>query len=123
MSQHRTHAIRIFVAALLFAVVGPAPAAAAATVNTVVQWNEYATTSLIAAAPTGAGQTPPVATPHLAMVHGAVYDAVNAIDGESRPYLAAPPAQPWYSKDAAAATAAYRVLIDPSLRVPEARKL
>ena len=37
---------------------------------------------------------------------------VNAIAGTNEPYLAAPPAEPWYSQDAAAATAAYRVLID-----------
>jgi PAP2 superfamily len=47
---------------------------------------------------------------HLAMVHGAAYDAVNAIDGRHEPYLAAPRARRWYSKEAAAATASYRVL-------------
>jgi hypothetical protein len=47
-----------------------------------------------------------------AMVSGAVYDAVNAIDGSPRePYLVAPPAQPSYSKDAAVAAAAHRVLL------------
>jgi len=56
------------------------------------------------------------------MVHGAVYDAVNAIDGGYEPYLVSPPAMRSYSKDAAAATAAYRVLVDPSLKVSEARK-
>jgi PAP2 superfamily len=44
-------------------------------------------------------------------VHGAVYDAVNAIDRRYEPYLGAPRARRWYSKDAAAATAAYRVLV------------
>ena len=47
---------------------------------------------------------------HLAMVHGAVYDAVNAIDGGYTPYLASPSATPFDSQDAAAASAAYRVL-------------
>jgi hypothetical protein len=37
---------------------------------------------------------------------------VNAIDGRYEPYLAAPHALRWYSQDAAAATAAYRVLVD-----------
>jgi hypothetical protein len=45
------------------------------------------------------------------MVQGAVYDAVNAIDGGYRPYLGAPPATSTYSKDAAAAKAAHDVLL------------
>ena len=120
MTGHRL-LIRALIAVLLSAIIAPAPVATAATVDTVVQWNEYATVSLISAAPAGAGQTPPVSTPHLAMVHGAVYDAVNAIDGGYQPYLGSPDAESWYSKDAAAATAAYKVLIDPSLRVPATR--
>ena len=48
---------------------------------------------------------------HLAMVHGAVYDAVNAIDGGHEPYLVMPRAKATYSKNAAAATAAYQVLL------------
>ncbi|MGH9191670.1 MAG: vanadium-dependent haloperoxidase [Acidimicrobiales bacterium] len=47
----------------------------------------------------------------MAMVQGAVDDAVNAIDGGFEPYLVAPPAKRWYSTDAAAATAAYGVLV------------
>jgi hypothetical protein len=39
-----------------------------------------------------------------------VYDAVEAIDGRYRPYLATPPARRTDSQDAAAATAAFRVL-------------
>ena len=38
----------------------------------------------------GAGQTPPVSLLHLAMVHGAIYDAVNAIDGGYQPLPARP---------------------------------
>ena len=74
--------------------------------DAVLEWNEHATDALIGIA----RQTPPVSVLHLAMVHGAVYDAVNAIDGGYQPYLISPPAEPWYSEDAAAATAAYRVL-------------
>jgi hypothetical protein len=47
---------------------------------------------------------------HFAMVQGAVYDAVNAIDRGHRPYLVQPDANPTDSKEAAAATAAFRVL-------------
>ena len=46
------------------------------------------------------------------MVHGAVYDAVNAIDGGHEGYLlSSRVATPSDSMDAAAATAAYRVLV------------
>jgi hypothetical protein len=46
------------------------------------------------------------------MVSGAVYDAVNAIDGAPfEPYLVAPSARRSYSKDAAVATAAHDVLV------------
>jgi hypothetical protein len=118
----RLPAVAVLVAALLFAVTAPAPAAAT-TVDTVVEWNGYATTSLIDRASPASNGAPPVSGLHLAMVHGAVYDAVNAIDGGYEPYLVSPPALRSYSKEAAAATAAYRVLVDPSLKVSEAQKL
>ena len=48
----------------------------------------------------------------MAMVQGAVYDAVNSIDGGHQPYLPGlPPASPTASLDAAAATAAHHVLV------------
>ena len=93
-------------AAALISLVVSAPARA----DTVTDWNTTAFTALTAAPPAGAGQAPTVSTIHMAMVHGAVYDAVNAIDRRYRPYLTSPKAKEWYSKDAAAATAAYRVL-------------
>jgi hypothetical protein len=47
------------------------------------------------------------------MVHGAMYDAVNAIDGGHEGYLLSTRvATPFDSKDAAAATAAYSVLLN-----------
>ena len=78
-------------------------------------WNLHASDALINA-PTagtpGAGQAPPVAQLHLAMVQGAVYDAVNAIVGGYQPYLPdLPPASPSASQDAAVATAAHHVLV------------
>jgi hypothetical protein len=83
--------------------------------DAVRDWNLHAVNALINApgAPIpGAGQTPPVSELHLAMVQGAVYDAVNAIDGGHRPYLAGlPPASPSASQEAAVATAAHRVLV------------
>jgi PAP2 superfamily len=88
----------------------PATASAApptGSAETVREWNAIATSSIVSTA----GQPPHAAALSLAMVQGAVYDAVNAIDGGRQPYLVAPPADPGDSEDAAAATAAYRVLV------------
>jgi hypothetical protein len=82
-------------------------ASASARADTVTDWNVNAVNSLVGTA----GQSPTVSTVHLAMVHGAVYDAVNSIDERYEPYLVEVRARDWYSKDAAAATAAYRVLL------------
>ena len=83
-------------------------APAVARADAVTEWNQNASTALFVAA----GQPPQVSVTHLAMVHGAVYDAVNAIDGGHEGYLLTPRlAQPSDSKEAAAATAAYRVLL------------
>jgi PAP2 superfamily len=81
-------------------------AAAPARADSVSDWNAHATDALI----TNARQSPTVSTIHLAMVHGAVYDAVNSIDGRYEPYLVKVRAKRSYSQDAAAVTAAYRVL-------------
>jgi PAP2 superfamily len=72
----------------------------------------------MAAPPQGAGQPAHAAPLSLAMVQGAVYDAVNAIDGGHQPYLVAPPADPGASKEAAAATAAFCLLAGPSVADP-----
>src|SRR6266545_2802991 len=72
--------------------------------NAAIEWNAIATTA-------AAGQPPHVVPLSLAMVQGAVYDAVNAIDGGHQPYLVSPPANPSDSKVAAVATAAFRVLV------------
>ena len=82
-------------------------ASASARADAVTDWNANAVNALV----TTAGQSPTVSTVHLAMVHGAVYDAVNSIDERYEPYLVEVRARDWYSKDAAAATAAYRVLL------------
>jgi len=79
-------------------------APAAARADAVIDWNQHAIDALVAPPP-GAAQAPPVSALHMAMVHGAVYDAVNAIDRGHQPYLGAPHARWWHSKDAAAATA------------------
>src|ERR1044071_2469341 len=75
--------------------------------DAVTDWNAIASTAIV----TNAGQPPPVSALSFAMVHGAVYDAVNAIDREYQPYLVQPNANSSDSKEAAAATASFRVLV------------
>jgi hypothetical protein len=113
-----------FVLAALCALAASIPAAtvsAAESPQTVLDWDQYAVAALVTpttATPPGAGQTPPVASLHLAMVQIAVYDAVNAIARTHEPYLRNLPKPPRRaSKAAAAATAAHHVLVGlvPSL--------
>ncbi len=54
--------------------------------------------------------SPPVASRALAMLHGAVYDAVESIDQRNGTYLSVPAAPPTASREAAIAEAATRVL-------------
>ena len=78
-----------------------------ARADTVTQWNQNAATAIYVTA----AQPPNVSVLHMAMVQGAVYDAVNAIDGGHDGYLlTSRVATPTDSKDAAAATAAYKML-------------
>jgi PAP2 superfamily len=85
-----------------------AGAATTESADVVVEWNNNAQTAII----TTAGQGPTVAYLHLAMVQGAVYDAVNAIKGGYEPYLGAPAtADRDDSAPAAVATAAHDVLV------------
>ena len=87
-------------------------------------WNQVAAAALQSpgtAMPPGAGQGA-VSTAHLAMVHAAVYDAVNAIDDcRYEPYVSSPPAKHRYSQDAAVAAAARHVLVNGALGIPAAR--
>jgi PAP2 superfamily len=78
-----------------------------ARANAVTDWNLIASNAIVVTA----GQPPPASALSFAMVHGAVYDAVNAIDRGYQPYLVQPPSNPTDSKEAAAATAAFRVLV------------
>jgi hypothetical protein len=80
------------------------------TENAAVEWNRIASTAIMAAPPAGDGQPPHASVLTLAMVQGAVYDAVNAIDGGYQPYLVSPDADSGDSKEAAVAAAAFRVL-------------
>jgi hypothetical protein len=113
---HPVRIARLAATALLAVAVGGLSASARgeSAGNMAIDWNAIASTAIMAAPPQGAGQPPHAAPLSLAMVQGAVYDAVNAIDGGHRPYLVAPPANPGASKDAAAATAAFCVLVGSS---------
>jgi hypothetical protein len=97
--------VRIRWAAAAALVVLAAPAGARA--DAVTDWNAVASSAIV----TTAGQPPHSSTLSFAMVQGAVYDAVNGIDRGHRPYLVLPAASPWDSEEAAAATAAFRVLV------------
>jgi hypothetical protein len=95
-------------ALLAFAALAALGAPGVARADAVTQWNLNASNALFVTA----GQPPQASVPHLAMVHGAVYDAVNAIDGGHEGYLlTSRVAQPFDSKEAATAAAAYRVLL------------
>jgi hypothetical protein len=91
------------------------PVSARGPDSIVIEWNGHAANALInptTAVVPGAGQGPTVAVLHLAMVQGAVYDAVNAIDRGFDPYLNGVGKAPkWASKLAATATAAHHVLV------------
>jgi hypothetical protein len=97
----------LLIALVLIALVSPGVARA----NAVTDWNLIASTAIVAPPPAGAGQPPPVSALSFAMVQGAVYDAVNAIDRGHQPYLVQPPSNPTDSMEAATAAAAFRVLV------------
>jgi len=99
----RIRILPVLIALTLVALASPPVARA----DAVTDWNLIASNAIVVTA----GQPPPVSVLHFAMVQGAVYDAVNAIDRGHRPYLVQPPSNPTDSKEAAAATAAYRVLV------------
>ena len=88
--------------------------AAAEPTDMVLEWNTNAINTIgnaATASPPGLGQPPPLAPIHLAMVHGAIYDAVNAIVDTHEPYLGGLNASSSASQAAAAAAAGYRVLL------------
>jgi hypothetical protein len=88
-----------------FALAAPAVARA----DVVSDWNAIAQAETLPLRPSAHGESRGIA-----MVEGAVYDAVNAIDRGHQPYLVdldEVGAQPWASQDAAAATAAHHVLL------------
>jgi hypothetical protein len=104
LTQFTTSPILSLHLALALVAFAPPPAAEA---DAVTDWNVIASNAIVVTA----AQPPPVSVLHFAMVHGAVYDAVNAIDRGHQPYLVQPPSNPTDSKEAATAAAAFRVLV------------
>ena len=80
--------------------------AAPACADVISDWNERAVAFV-----TSAKMTPPQAERVMAMVHVAMFDAVNAIEKRYQPYLVQPAASTTVSQEAAAAVAAGRVLL------------
>jgi hypothetical protein len=101
MKLRRLGRLAVLGAALALAV----PAVASA--NEVTKWNELAVTTVNGQ--TGITSAPPAGSIFIAMTQGAVYGAVNAVDRHGKPYLVKR-SFPMASKDAAAATAAFKVL-------------
>ncbi|MDB5309201.1 MAG: repeat-associated core domain protein [Gemmataceae bacterium] len=94
-----------FTAALPQAITGPPCECPPAHRDVVERWNEAALDAV------RADKTPPpLAARNLALLHIAIYDAVNAIDRTHRPFLSARVAPPGASAEVAAAVAAHRVL-------------
>jgi hypothetical protein len=99
---------RTWLAAFVVAIALAAPAVAQA--NEVTNWNRIAMSTLVVF-PGPAGGAPPALQIHMAMTQGAVYDALNATEPKHyRPYLLQRRFGSTASQEAAAATAAWRVL-------------
>src|SRR5436190_24107156 len=79
----KTPILPLPIALALVALVSPVVARS----DAVTDWNVIASNSIVVTA----GQAPPASVLHFEIVHGAVYDAVNAIDRGHQPYLAQPP--------------------------------
>ena len=99
--------MRIGRLAVLGLAVALAVPAVASSANEATKWNEIAITTVNAQPPITSA--PSAASIFVAMVQGAVYGAVNATDRHGRPYLVMH-SYPKASPEAAAATAAFRVL-------------
>ena len=79
---------------------------AAARADVVSDWNTIAVSTAVANK-----QNPFAQARYAAIVQLAVFEAVNSITGEYKPYLGTLPVRPWASAEAAAVEAAYQVLI------------
>lgn len=86
--------------------IGGLLAASSAVADVIHDWNEKAVSAGYAAR-----QGPPPHTRIVAMVHLAMFEAVNSIDARYRPYRARLAAEPGASREAAVAAAAHYLLV------------
>jgi PAP2 superfamily len=101
-------AMLALVAILAFGPAGSSAAPAAATAapeNAVIYWSGVASNAIVV------GRAPAASAVLGGMVHGAMYDAVAAIDGKLKPFATSVTAPPGASADAAVAQAARDVLV------------
>src|ERR1700704_6727768 len=94
---------RVLTSVTLVALLVCSPIAARADV--VLDWNAIAVSTLV-----GQGQSPYAESRFMAITQLAVFEAVNAITGDYKPYLGTVAAPAHASADAAAVAAAYTVL-------------
>lgn len=76
------------------------------SVDAVIQWNQ-----IVLEAIRTDRTAPPIASRDLAIMHTAIFDAVNSIDRQYAPYATTVVVHPRASKEAAAVSAAYETLI------------
>ena len=117
ISLPQTSRWRVPLAMAAVAALSALASAAPARADVVTDWNATAAGAIASpgtASPPGAGQGA-IGAVNLAMVHLAVYDAVNAIAGGHEPYASSPAAEPWYSQEAAVAAAARHMLLNGNL--------
>src|SRR5260370_26344842 len=96
------------IAALAAANFSPAMAQATKPVSQVVQWNK----TLLAIVRTPGAQPATIhPTRSFAVMHAAIYHAVNAIDGTHNPYLVRLGASHFASQEAPASAAAHEALV------------
>ena len=89
--------------------------------NVITDWDQKAEVAVEPMAALG-GTTPYKAQRIMAMVHAAMFDAVNSIERRYQPYLLQLPASPTTSKEAAAAVAAATILSTVSAKAAKDMK-
>ncbi len=110
----KTPILPLFIALALIVLASPAVVRG----NAVTDWNQIAMNTLLAFPPAAGGAAPSLQI-NMGMTQGAVYDALNAIEPQHhRPYLLNRRFAATASKEAATATAAYRVLSNIVQTVP-----
>jgi hypothetical protein len=96
--------------------------AQSAFANVITDWDEKGIAAVRAMANLG-GTNPYLAQRMMAIVHAAMFDAVNSIERRYRPYLVQLPVDPATSKDAAAAAAAAAILTTISPKTADEMKV